>query len=359
MEQNLEAAKFVLMVCTENYRRRVMAHGTGVHWEAELIKNRICYGAPARARFIPILLPGSEPEHIPGPVRGHSHYRLATFKLTDPGFEALYRHLTDQPATPRPDLGTIKKLPPKPRPQPSPSPLPSAATGQLDVFDEQHLADVREACKEGLKKLADIPMRREDDKRERTIKDYYKFLAAMTALASANAVLDLVLAVGPPWPERNGTVTLTVALTWVGLLWSFIHWRGASKTRIKRWFSRVSLCFIPLLFIYITLNSFFVYDTTKPTYKVASGFIRRAATIRTMEKYPSMSIPELLEGAAYDPREIWEAWTVSVVEVLLLSSWILLFADLSLCFSSFLLYLEELLQSGATHGWAATSSRVE
>ena len=25
MEQNLEAAKFVLMVCTENYRRRVMA----------------------------------------------------------------------------------------------------------------------------------------------------------------------------------------------------------------------------------------------------------------------------------------------------------------------------------------------
>src|SRR5271157_225204 len=102
MEQNLEAAKFVLMVCTEKYRRRVMALGTGVHWEAELIKNRICYGAPAGARFIPTLLPGSEPEHIPGPVRGHSHYRLATFKLTDPGFEALYRHLTDQPPTPRP-----------------------------------------------------------------------------------------------------------------------------------------------------------------------------------------------------------------------------------------------------------------
>ena len=124
---------------------------------------------PAGARFIPILLPGSEPEHIPGPVRGHSHYRLATFELTDPGFEALYRHLTDQPATPRPDLGSIKKLPPKPRPQPSPSPLPPAATARLDVFDEQHLADVREACKEGLKKLTDKRMRCEDDKRERTI----------------------------------------------------------------------------------------------------------------------------------------------------------------------------------------------
>ena len=48
-----------------------------------------------------------------------------TFDLTDPGFEALYRHLTDQPATPRPDLGALTILPPKPRPRPSPSPLSS------------------------------------------------------------------------------------------------------------------------------------------------------------------------------------------------------------------------------------------
>ena len=65
MEQNLEAAKFVLMVCTENYRRRVMALDTGVHWEAELIQNRICYGAAACAWFIPTLLPGSEPRAHP------------------------------------------------------------------------------------------------------------------------------------------------------------------------------------------------------------------------------------------------------------------------------------------------------
>ena len=70
MERNLEAAKFVLMVCTETYLRRVMAQeepgkGTGVRWEGKLIYNRICYDKPAGARFIPILLPGSEPEHIP------------------------------------------------------------------------------------------------------------------------------------------------------------------------------------------------------------------------------------------------------------------------------------------------------
>ena len=75
-------------------------------------------------QFIPILLPGSKPEHIPDAVRGHNHYVLATFDLSDPQYEALYRHLTDQPATRQPDLGQIQILPPKPRPQVSPGPLP-------------------------------------------------------------------------------------------------------------------------------------------------------------------------------------------------------------------------------------------
>ena len=108
MERNLDAADFVLMVCTETYRRRVRGeeesgHGTGVRWEGTLIYNRIAYGDPAGARFIPILLPGSEPVHIPNPVRGYNHYRLATFNLTDPDYEGLYRHLTGQPATLKPN----------------------------------------------------------------------------------------------------------------------------------------------------------------------------------------------------------------------------------------------------------------
>ena len=129
MERNLDAAQFVLMVCTATYRRRVMGEeepgqGTGVRWEGTLIYNRIAYGEPGGIRFIPILLPGAEPTHIPDPVRGHNHYRLATFDPTDPGYEALYRHLTGQSATPRPGLGPIQILPPIPRPQAVPGPLP-------------------------------------------------------------------------------------------------------------------------------------------------------------------------------------------------------------------------------------------
>ena len=94
MERNLDAADFVLMVCTETYRRRVLGEeapgqGTGVRWEGTLIYNRIAYSEPAGTRFLPILLPGSKPAHIPDPVRGHNHYWVAAFDLVDPGFEAL------------------------------------------------------------------------------------------------------------------------------------------------------------------------------------------------------------------------------------------------------------------------------
>ena len=128
MERNLDEAQFVLMVCTATYRRRVLGRerpgtGLGVHWEGNLIYNRIYHDQPSGSRFISILLPGSGPAHIPGPVQGHAYYRIATFDLTDPGFEALYRHLTDQPATPRPDRGPIITLPPRPRPQTVRGPL--------------------------------------------------------------------------------------------------------------------------------------------------------------------------------------------------------------------------------------------
>ncbi|MBV8315103.1 MAG: TIR domain-containing protein [Planctomycetaceae bacterium] len=128
MERNLDAADFVLMVCTATYLRRVMGeekldHGLGVRWEGKLIYNRIYHDPPRGSRFIAILLlPGSERAHIPSPVQGHAYYRIATFDLTDPGYEGLYRHLTGQAPMPPPELGTISTLAPKPRRGSPPNP---------------------------------------------------------------------------------------------------------------------------------------------------------------------------------------------------------------------------------------------
>jgi hypothetical protein len=120
MDTHIEHADFVLMVCTANYRRRVMGQappgeGLGVRWEGSLIYSRIYNDKPSGARFIPVLLKGSQRDHIPNPVQGHTFYCISDFTLSDSGFELLIRHLTKQSPNPPPDIGPIPALGPRPR----------------------------------------------------------------------------------------------------------------------------------------------------------------------------------------------------------------------------------------------------
>jgi len=112
MDRNIRDADFVLMVCTATYLRRVMSEeepglGLGVRWEGKLIYNRIYHDKPSGLRFIPILLPGSEPAHIPTPVLGHNRYQIASFSRTDRGYDDLYRHLRNKPEVIAPRIGTL------------------------------------------------------------------------------------------------------------------------------------------------------------------------------------------------------------------------------------------------------------
>jgi hypothetical protein len=120
MERNFDAADYVLMICTGAYHDRVtrsqpVGTGLGAQWEGGHIYN-ILYADPNLGdRFIPVLIDGASKDYIPQPLRGHTRYAINDFTLSDPGYEALYRHLTGQPATPEPPLGNVTPMPPKPR----------------------------------------------------------------------------------------------------------------------------------------------------------------------------------------------------------------------------------------------------
>ena len=99
MDRNLDEAKFVLMVCTETYRRRVLGleepgKGLGVDWEGNLIYNLICHringDKPRGSRFIPILLSRLESrQHIPSPVQGHILLPARDVRPERPGLRGL------------------------------------------------------------------------------------------------------------------------------------------------------------------------------------------------------------------------------------------------------------------------------
>src|SRR6266568_8053973 len=118
MNRQIRAADFVLMICTPTYYHRVMGEeepgtGHGVAWESTLIYQYIYNEGTSNKRFIPILLEGAHEAHIPVPWQGVKYYRPTT---TD-GYEDLYRRLTGRPLTPKPALGTLRKMPPRERTQ--------------------------------------------------------------------------------------------------------------------------------------------------------------------------------------------------------------------------------------------------
>jgi tetratricopeptide (TPR) repeat protein len=112
-EKQIADADFVLMVCTETYRRRLMGEerpgtGLGVRWEGHLIYQHIYNPGAVNAKFIPVLLESGEVNHIPTLLQGVAHYRAHT----EEGYEELYRYLTNQPRHLKPELGRMRKLQP-------------------------------------------------------------------------------------------------------------------------------------------------------------------------------------------------------------------------------------------------------
>lgn len=111
MERQIAAAKFVILVCTPTFRRRFEGTetpgvGKGATWEG-LISNQVLYDSGARnEKFVPVLFEDANEQAVPVVLRPFTRYTLWS------SYEALYRHLTDQPAVVPPPVGPRKNMPP-------------------------------------------------------------------------------------------------------------------------------------------------------------------------------------------------------------------------------------------------------
>lgn len=111
MTEQIERANWVLIICTNEYKRRFDNNATGdcgrgVRWESQHITQALYEDKFQNTRFVPVLPPAADKQFIPVPLRDYPNFRLYD------AYEALYRLLTDQPATPAPVLGDIRRLPP-------------------------------------------------------------------------------------------------------------------------------------------------------------------------------------------------------------------------------------------------------
>ncbi len=169
MTEQVAQADYVLIVCTKRYHEIATnpsnAKSSGVLFESILWLNEIYYEAQKVHKYVPILLESADRDQIPTVLKGRPSYRLSKFLLTDASYEAMIRHLTNQPAVIPPPVGEIPDLPPMPpvfeksaKPKgekPHNLPYPSLAT--LFVGREKVLEELRHAFVEANKTSAQSP----------------------------------------------------------------------------------------------------------------------------------------------------------------------------------------------------------
>ncbi|MDP8206238.1 MAG: TIR domain-containing protein [Candidatus Electryonea clarkiae] len=114
MDKKIRDAKFVLMICTEIYYKRVMGDeeagkGHGVRWEGNLIYQHIYNSGTQNNKFIPVIFNPSHRSYIPTPLQGVTSYCVDTQN----GYDDLYFRLLNKPKVKKPELGKLRPLPEK------------------------------------------------------------------------------------------------------------------------------------------------------------------------------------------------------------------------------------------------------
>ncbi|MEZ5453224.1 MAG: SEFIR domain-containing protein [Thiothrix sp.] len=108
MENQVEVADFVLLVCTETYLRRYRGQetegGKGVNFEGVVISQHLYDAYYQNAKFIPVIPAQGDYGHVPLPLKAYSIYRLLD------EYDDVYRVLTGQAKYEPPVLGEIRAL---------------------------------------------------------------------------------------------------------------------------------------------------------------------------------------------------------------------------------------------------------
>jgi len=140
MEKRIEWAKFVLIVCTETYKRRFRGDeepgiGRGSTWEGTIIRQHLYNNQLASTKFIPVVFSSQDLTHVPIIFNGHDIYILEDEK----SLRGLCYRLRKEPIIAMPEVATAKlQAPPAPKffsPQTSQAEPPSVF---LDIAEIQY-----------------------------------------------------------------------------------------------------------------------------------------------------------------------------------------------------------------------------
>jgi len=305
MERAVRENDFVIAVCTPRFKERSDGRGGGVGYEGDIMTAYAFTGGDER-KFIPVLRRGSWREAAPTWLLGRAKIDLSRDPYSESEYEELLQTLHGAreeapPIGPRPNFGDKKGS------QASPAPAP--VTPLVESSTPQHQSSV-------------TPVPTHPRPERRPPGRPWLLVASVFGFATLPIVADLVFLAGPPWPARLKTALLTALVACTVLPGAYAWQRSSSPERLRSRtlvFGTLSAC---LVLAYLALTSAFVYDAPDASHQEAGGFLVKPAVSQEMAQNPSTTLGDLFKGAEYVPDQVWVPWTVAVVRLALVTSWV-------------------------------------
>jgi len=174
-----------------------------------------------------------------------------------------------------------------------------------------------------------------------------QILATMLTYCAIPPVLQFVFNVGPPWPQQAGVTAFTSIVGYVIAVLVFaMHEYGASTQprlrNVRKRLVRSAVLGAFLMIVYLLFTSLFVYDAPSPQYRVAGGFQLRAEVREHIDNSPGYTPADALRDKAYSAEGVWIPWTVRLMNVAVLISWLGFFAALAAFIGLLVVYLRML-----------------
>jgi hypothetical protein len=165
------------------------------------------------------------------------------------------------------------------------------------------------------------------------ISDFRSLTSWAVGSAVAAPLADLALKLGPPWP--TGVPIITALAELLALICIFHYWFSAGlKTHRRRML--ITLLVLCLSFItYFALFSEFTYAPSALDERQVKGFVLRADVAPVIND--QFTTDDALEGAEYKADQVWKAWSITVMRLTILVTWLVLFVSLGVFIGTFII----------------------
>jgi hypothetical protein len=158
---------------------------------------------------------------------------------------------------------------------------------------------------------------------------------AITAVSTP--VVDLIVRVGAPWPDRWVVAFITTLVELIGYVFCFqvvMQWK---KERLEVWLTRSLVLCLILVCGYMALFSLYIVPAPNHWHRVVIGYKMTDQAQQHQANNPGISNTTLLEHFENNVEEVWTLGSLTVTRLVVLSTWIGLFLLVTLSFTIFLI----------------------